>query len=151
MLWVLSSAQGDGCMLLRQHLCSQKALSCLLGDFPVKWGEGLRLQLPVNGSELQVPVSCGPSRSPRRGESEAAHRPAPMAGPLSSPGGERTPSHRFHRCDEHVDTEASLRFPKLALYSPGSVSESPPTEKSILKYLEFPILAGLAKSQIPRS
>ena len=59
--------------------------------------------------------------------------------------------HRFHRCDEHVDTEVSLHFPKLALYNPGSVSESAPMEKSILKYLEFPILAGLAKSQIPRS
>lgn len=92
MLWALSSEQGDGCMLLKQQLCSWEALSSLLGDFPMKWGEDQRLQLPVNGSQRQVPVSCGPSRSHRWGESEAARLLAPMAGPLSSPGGERTPS-----------------------------------------------------------
>lgn len=59
--------------------------------------------------------------------------------------------HRLHSCEGHADTEVSLCFPKLALYSPGSASESPPTEKSILEYLEFPILAGSAKSQIPRT
>lgn len=59
--------------------------------------------------------------------------------------------HRLHSCDGHADTEVSLRFPRLALYSPGSASESPPKEKSILEYLEFPILAGPAKSQIPRT
>lgn len=58
---------------------------------------------------------------------------------------------RFHRCDGHADSEVSLHFPELALYSPGTVSEAPQMEKSILKFLEFPILAGLAKSQIPRS